>query len=108
MRKPVRRVLVVATFVVVGMIATQGAAFADEDPIQDPFLCPAVGNQTAANANGNFGELTDGKYTFLPGNNQAGVNANHHALNPQNPAPGNVPGNGHSDWSPIWPGDFFD
>ncbi len=96
--------LLVMVGVVVGVLtAIQAAALAEE-----PFLCPAVGNETAATANGNFGALTDGKYTFLPGSNQAGANANINALNTQNPTPGNVPGDGHSDWSPIWPGDTFE
>jgi len=111
MRKRVRYVLVIATFVVGAMVTTQGAAFAS--PSDGPafgdngeFLCPAVGNSTAADANGRFGELPEeGTYTFLPGNNQAGAHANSKALNTENPAPGNVPGNGNSDWSPIWPGD---
>lgn len=110
MKRRVRTVLVAATFVVGGMIATQGAALAD--PAFGPngeFLCPAVGNETAAEANGRFGGLpgveVDGKYTFLPGNNQAGANANSKALNTENPGEGNVPGGGNSDWSPIWPGD---
>ena len=43
------------------------------------------------------------QHTFLPGNNQAGAHANANALNtlPATESPG--PGNGNSDWSPIWP-----
>jgi hypothetical protein len=70
----------------------------------DPFLCPAVGNETAAQANGKgWGELPNDSYTFIPGNNQAGEHANENALNTLGPSESPGPGNGNSDWSPIWP-----
>jgi hypothetical protein len=68
-------------------------------------LCPAVGNETAAEHNGQgWGELPNDNYTFLPGNNQAGANANPNALNELGPGDSPGPGGGNSDWSPIWPG----
>ena len=71
----------------------------------DPFLCPAVGNETAAEANGKgWGELPNDNYTFLPGKNKAGEHANSNALNTLGPGESPGPGNGNSDWSPIWPG----
>jgi hypothetical protein len=71
-------------------------------PGSGPFLCPSVG-QGVTNNRPDAGQLPDGSYTFLPGNNQAGAHANANALNtlPASQSPG--PGNGNSDWSPIWP-----
>jgi hypothetical protein len=115
MKRRMRRVLAIATLVVGGMVATQGVAFAGspDGPAFGPngeFLCPAVGNATAAAHNGQgWGGPTipaDGgdNFTFLPGNNQAGANANSKALNTLNPGDSPGPGGGNSDWSPIWPG----
>jgi opacity protein-like surface antigen len=110
-----RHVLVVATLVVGGMVATQGAALAGppDGPafgLNGEFLCPAVGNATAAAHNGQgwlgpIGPDAEAEnFTFLPGNNQAGANANSKALNTLNPGDSPGPGDGNSDWSPIWPG----
>ncbi len=110
MKRRIRHVVVIATLVVGGMVATQGAAFAGppDGPAFGPngeFLCPAVGNANAADHNGQgWGALPNGNFTFLPGNNQAGANANSKALNTLNPPDSPGPGNGNSDWSPIWPG----
>jgi hypothetical protein len=105
--KAIKRVLVATPFVLGVLTAAQGVAAAD--PATGPngeFLCPAVGNATAADANGKgWGALPNGNFTFLPGNNQAGANANSKALNTENPPDSPGPGGGNSDWSPIWPGD---
>jgi hypothetical protein len=71
-------------------------------PGNGPFLCPSVG-QGVLNHTPDAGQLPNGSYTFLPGNNQAGAHANANALNtlPASESPG--PGDGNSDWSPIWP-----
>ena len=72
----------------------------------DPFLCPAVGNATAAEANGKgWGPLPNDNFTFIPGKNQAGAHANENALNTLGPGESPGPGGGNSDWSPIWPGE---
>jgi hypothetical protein len=80
---------------------------ASADPGVGPngeFLCPAVGNATAAAHNGQeWGSLPNENFTFLPGNNQAGNHADENALNTEGPADSPGPGGGNSDWSPIWP-----
>jgi hypothetical protein len=68
-----------------------------------PFLCPIVGNETAAAHNGQGWGMAYAGYTFLPGNNQAGAHANWHSLNTLGPGESPGPGMGNSDWSPIWP-----
>lgn len=107
-----RRLLVVLGTVVGLLMATQAVAWADPPPTgvgdEGQFLCPAVGNETAAEANGKgWGALPNGNFTFLPGGNQAGAHVPDNALNADNP--GASPGPGHNpDWSPIWPGTAFD
>jgi len=109
MKRSVRRVIVTVALVAGALFGTQAVAFAGppEGPATGPngeFLCPAVGNETAAAHNGQgWGGLPNGNYTFLPGNNQAGANANANALNTLDPASSPGPGGGNSDWSPIWP-----
>ena len=91
-------IITVISLVVVGLIGTASFALAD------PFLCPAVGGPNGAGGPpGAGGPLPGGQNTFLPGQNQAGTHANENALNtlPAGLSPG--PGNGNSDWSPIWP-----
>jgi hypothetical protein len=120
MKKRAKHVLVVATFVVGAMVATQGVAFASpsDGPAEGPngeFLCPAVGDgvKNADSHNGDNGvalindgnPIGSGDFSFLPGNNQAGTNANSKALNTENPPDSPGPGGGNSDWSPIWPAD---
>lgn len=119
MRRRMRHVLVIATLVVGGMVATQGAALAapPDGPGTGPngeFLCPAVGDgvENADSHNGDNGvalindgnPIASGDYSFLPGNNQAGANANSKALNTEGPGTSPGPGGGNSNWSPIWPG----
>jgi hypothetical protein len=115
-----KRMLVAAVLVVGGLAAMSGTAFADkpDGPATGPqgqFLCPIVGdgvsNADAHNGdNGveNIGPLPgSGGASLLPGNNQAGAQADTSALNPEGPADSPGPGGGNSDWSPIWPGDVF-
>lgn len=93
--------LAAASFVVVGIAAAPAAHAA--------FLCPVVGdgvlNADSHNGDNGVSTVTPPVGTsFLPGNNQAGDNANPNAyntLNPSDPAAG--PGH-NSDFSPIWPG----
>ena len=81
-------------------LATTGAAQAG------PFLCPVVGAGTQNNQDkGPTATIAPPVgYSLLPGNNQAGENADPNAYNtlgPSNPDAG--PG-GNPDLSPIWPG----
>jgi hypothetical protein len=99
-------IVVALTAVAALLLLGTGTAFAAAPdvvgPGNGPFLCPSVG-QGYVNNHPDAGQLPDGSYTFLPGHNQAGANANGNALNtlPASESPG--PGNGNSDWSPIWP-----
>jgi hypothetical protein len=101
-----KRSLVIVSIVVSVLVATAGIASAA------PFLCPIVGDGVSnADANNgdngvsNIGPLEgSGGASLLPGNNQAGANANPNAFNTQNPDTSPGPGGGNSDWSPIWPG----
>ena len=113
-----KQAIVTTPFAVGILLAAQGAAFAG--PPEGPgvgangeFLCPAVGNGVE-NADGHNGDngvalindgnpIASGDYSFLPGNNQAGANADSKALNTKNPDASPGPGEGNSDWSPIWP-----
>jgi hypothetical protein len=110
------RKLIVMSAIVVAFAAMQGVALAGppEGPVgpgDGAFLCPAAGAGvvTADAHNGVngvdvIGQLASGDYSFLPGNNQAGANANGTAYNPEGPGSSPGPGGGNSDWSPIWPG----
>jgi hypothetical protein len=91
-----------AAFLVLGTGTAFAAAPDVVGPGSGPFLCPSVG-QGVVNNRPDAGQLPDGSYTFLPGHNQAGANADESALNtlPASESPG--PGDGNSDWSPIWP-----
>jgi hypothetical protein len=102
------RLMIVAGVLAIGFVVSVfTATVASADPGVGPngeFLCPAVGNATAAEANGQgWGSLPNENYTFLPGNNQAGNHANSNALNTEGPGQSPGPGNGNSNWSPIWP-----
>jgi hypothetical protein len=118
MNKRVKQVMVTTPLALGIMFAVQGAAFAS--PSDGPgtgeygeFLCPAVGNgvEIADGHNGDNGvalinngdPIASGDFSFLPGNNQAGANADSKALNTLNPDASPGPGGGNSDWSPIWP-----
>ena len=74
-----------------------------------PFLCPVMG-EGALSAPGlnsqsvnTVGPLPSGNATIVPGNNQAGANANPTAYNQIGgpTAPNNVPGT--PGFTPIWP-----
>jgi hypothetical protein len=102
------RIIIVGGLLAAGLtVSALTAAVASADPGVGPngeFLCPAVGNATAAAHNGQeWGSLPNENFTFLPGNNQAGNHADENALNTEGPADSPGPGGGNSDWSPIWP-----
>ena len=94
-------IFILLSVLVLGLLATTGSASA-------AFLCPVVGDGvlTADANNGDNGVSTIDPpvgTSFLPGNNQAGANADSNAYNtdgPDNPDAG--PG-GNPDFSPIWP-----
>jgi hypothetical protein len=105
-KRAVRRGLVMVGVSLVAVVATAGIASAaqPDGPATGPsgqFLCPAVG-QGVPHATGT---LASGQQTFLPGNNQAGAHVNANALNIANPGTTAGPGNGNSNWSPLWPGE---
>ena len=110
MKKRVGQAVAVVALVTSGLVAMQGVAQAGAPPVLDgsdggAFLCPDVGNETAAAHNGKgWGSLPEGDFTFLPGHNQAGASANPNANNTLGPGESPGPGAGNSDWSPIWPG----
>jgi hypothetical protein len=87
------------------LLGTGSALAAAPDVVgggEGPFLCPSVG-AGYVNNHPDAGQLPDGSYTFLPGHNQAGAHVNENGTNtlPASESPG--PGDGNSDWSPIWP-----
>ncbi len=115
MRRITRR-LILLVAVVAAFAAMQGAALAAPGdgpvgPDDGAFLCPAVGAGVAHASTVNSdngvsafdGTLASGDYSFLPGKNQAGANANGNAQNADGPETSQGPGGGNSDWSPIWP-----
>jgi hypothetical protein len=96
-------------------------AFADqpEGPAtgsEGQFLCPITGDgvvnaddHNGDNGVSNIGPLPgSGGASLLPGNNQAGAQADTNALNLEGPGTSPGPGDGNSDWSPIWPGTVFE
>jgi hypothetical protein len=108
--KKTLKVFLVGSFVLAMVLATGTIAMAAPDVVDGSggtaFLCPSVGNETAANANGWFGgplPQDPDSYTFLPGHNQSGAHANYHGWNAQGPGDSPGPGKGNTDWSPIWP-----
>jgi len=94
-----RRLALFAGIAVVAM-GTAGAASAE------PFLCPIVGagvvNADAHNGDNGVQAISPAAGTsLLPGNNQAGVNANASAYNAfGGPSAGNTPGT--PGFTPIW------
>lgn len=101
-------VLVLLAFALVALLAFSAAPAAAAAPdVVGPgsggaFLCPDVG-AGVLNHRPDAGQLASGGYTFLPGHNQAGAKANMNAHNTLGPGESPGPGNGNSDWSPIWP-----
>ena len=110
MKKHVGRATAVVALAAAGFLGVQSAALAGAPPVVDgsdggAFLCPAVGNDTAAENNGQGwgGPLPNDNYTFLPGHNQAGANADSNSNNTLGPGDSPGPGGANSDWSPLWP-----
>ena len=73
-----------------------------------PFLCPVVGdgvvNADANNGDNGVSVISPPVGTsILPGQNQAGANANSNSDNTDPPIEGAGPG-ANPDFSPIWPG----
>jgi len=72
------------------------------------FLCPVVGDGVlnADSHNGDNGVAAIQPpvgISFLPGNNQAGANANDNAYNSDGPGNPDAGPGGNPDFSPIWP-----
>ena len=107
MKRTSARLLLVSALVAGSAFATAGIAFADDEPTA--FLCPIVGDGVI-NADAHNGDngvsviLPPAGTSFLPGNNQAGANANPNAYNTLNPSDPDAGPGGNSDFSPIWPG----
>jgi hypothetical protein len=112
-----KRASAAVTLAAGAVVAMSGVAFADkpDGPAFGPqgqFLCPIVGDgvdnaddQNGDNGVSNIGPLEgSGDASLLPGNNQAGAQVPTNALNTQGPDDSPGPGDGNSDWSPIWPG----
>ena len=104
MKKRISSLAVVTVLAIGGVMGTAAVASAAE-----PFLCPVVGdgviNADAHNGDNGVSAINPPVGTsFLPGNNQAGANANANAYNSDGPGnPDAGPGH-NSDFSPIWPG----
>ncbi len=106
-RSPLAWLALLAAIALTVVALSATPAFAAAPPVvggdgTTPFLCVNVG-AGVLNHRPDAGLLGSGGYTFLPGHNQAGAHANMNAVNPQGPAASPGPGNGNSDWSPIWP-----
>jgi len=106
--KHTRRAALFAAVAIAAMfVVGTGAALADKPDYpygaggEAPFLCPSVG-AGVLHHNPEAGQIAGDRYTFLPGLNQAGAHANENALNPKGPGDSPAPGDGNSDWSPIW------
>ena len=98
-------VLAVAIVALLAFSAVPAAAAAPEvvgGGGETPFICVAVG-AGVLNHRPDAGALPNDNYTFLPGHNQAGAHVNANGVNPEGPGVSPGPGNGNSDWSPIWP-----
>lgn len=113
MRSIIRTMGLLAAIAVV-VLAMQASALAAPPDVVGPengsFLCPAVGhgvtNADARNGDNGvstIGPIGSGDQSFLPGNNQAGAKSNPTAHNAEGPVTSPGPGDGNSDWSPIWP-----
>jgi hypothetical protein len=95
-----RKRLAVFGTIAVAAMALAGAASAE------PFLCPIVGagvsNADARNGDNGVQAISPAAGTsLLPGNNQAGANANSNAYNAfGGPTAGNTPGT--PGFTPIW------
>ncbi|MDA0988754.1 MAG: hypothetical protein O2783_06450 [Chloroflexi bacterium] len=97
------RIFVLFGLVILGLLGTTAVASADS-----AFLCPVVGdgvlNADAHNGDNGVSTITPPVGTsFLPGNNQAGANANPSAYNTDGPGNPDAGPGGNPDFSPIWP-----
>jgi hypothetical protein len=102
--------VIAAAFVAMQASALAAPPDGPVGPADGAFLCPAVGHgvEIADANNGDngvsvIGPIASGDQSFLPGNNQAGAHANPNAHNTEGPGTSPGPGDGNSDWSPIWP-----
>lgn len=106
-KSPVAWLVLLAAMVVAVLAISATPAFAGAPPVVDgsggsAFLCPDVG-AGVLNHRPDAGQLASGGSTFLPGHNQAGANADVNAQNTLGPGASPGPGDGNSDWSPLWP-----
>jgi hypothetical protein len=108
MKKSIRSLAVVTVLAIGGVMGTAVVASAAEEA-PTAFLCPVVGdgvlNADYHNGDNGVSAIQPPVGTsFLPGNNQAGANANPSAYNSDGPGNPDA-GPGHNpDFSPIWPG----
>ncbi len=109
------RLLVVTGLIAGALISGTAIASADapSGPVGPPgtFLCPVVGdgvlNADANNGDNGVSTLDPSPpvgTSFLPGNNQAGANADDNAYNTQGPGETDAGPGGNPDFSPIWLG----
>lgn len=96
------RIFILLGVVILGLLGTTAIASAA------PFLCPVVGdgvlNADTHNGDNGVSAITPPVGTsLLPGNNQAGANANPNAYNTQGPGNPDAGPGGNPDFSPIWP-----
>ena len=99
--------LAIALVIVAGSRAGPTIASADDD--NGAFLCPIVGDGVlvgdANNGDNGVSAIQPPAGTsFIPGQNQAGANANHNAQNTSGPGNPDAGPGGNPDFSPIWPG----
>ncbi len=106
------RVLAATALIAVGLIGGTALVSADapDGPVgpPGPFLCPVVGDGVlnADDHNGDNGVATitpPAGTSLLPGNNQAGANANPSSYNSDAPSDPDAGPGGNPDFSPIWP-----
>lgn len=88
------------------LVVGGGLLFVGSASAQEPFLCPIVGdgvlNADSRNGDNGVAAITPPAGTsLLPGNNQAGANANPNSYNAfGGPSAGNAPGT--PGFTPIW------
>ena len=96
------RLLAVLGLVITGLVVTTGVISASEHP--EPFLCPIVNEAVLDVAEVDFAIDPPAGTSLLPGNNQAGPNADSNAHNSSGPGDPDAGPGGNPDYSPIWPG----
>ncbi len=98
------RIFILLSVLVLGLLGTTTVASASDAP----FLCPVVGDGVL-NADDNNGDNGVSAIeppvgtSLLPGNNQAGENADSNAYNTEGPGNPDAGPGGNPDFSPIWP-----